>query len=132
MPNGFYGTEEEWRRKEAPLLELDEAIANFAQARGMEVVRNYHGDEPNRMLRWTSRGLNRTIQLSRQGTEPLAFFIALYAWKDSGRERFARQLQTKWDLPWPQMKAELHTLLEQAYLALERLSDEDLQLSVKL
>ena len=131
MPNGFYGAEQEWQRREAPLLELDEGIAAFAGAHGIKVVRNYHGDDPNRMLRWTSRGLERTIQLSREGAEPLAFFIALYAWKDTAHERFTRQLPTRWGIPGQQMKAELHALLEEAYLAVEQLSEEDLELSTK-
>jgi hypothetical protein len=35
MPNGFDGTDEEWERMEAPLVAVDDVLAEFADARGM-------------------------------------------------------------------------------------------------
>lgn len=51
MPNGFYGSAEEWERMEAPFREVDEQLEEFAEAHGMSVVKNYH-NWPGRRLDW--------------------------------------------------------------------------------
>ncbi len=46
---GWYGTPEEWKRIERPLLDLDPAIAEFARKIGLTVSKNPK-DEPERSL----------------------------------------------------------------------------------
>jgi hypothetical protein len=122
MPNGFHGPKEEWERKEAPLLELDGQLNDFARERRMTVEKNYHGDEPNRMLRWDSKGFTRTIQLSLEDVEAQTFFIGLYAWKDVAGERHTRQAPARWHIPLRQLKTDLRRLLEESYQTLEAIS----------
>jgi hypothetical protein len=42
MPNGYYGSIEDWEKMEAPLLDVDELLARFAVERNMHLVKNYH------------------------------------------------------------------------------------------
>lgn len=129
MPDSFADRQREWQRKEAPLLELDDGIERFALAHSMTVEKNYHGNEPNRMLRWSSHGLNKTIQLSLEDIEKMTFFIGLYAWKDVDGKRDTQEAPPKWHLPWHQFKSELGSLLEESYQTLEAMRDAGLNLS---
>jgi hypothetical protein len=53
MPNGHHGTDEEWKRLEAPLRDVDNAIDAFAKRHRIAIGRNYH-NWPERSLRWGS------------------------------------------------------------------------------
>lgn len=48
---GWYGTEEEWKRIESPLIEIDPIIDEFAREEGLRVTKNLK-DWPERSLRW--------------------------------------------------------------------------------
>lgn len=125
MPNGFYGSKEEWERMVAPLRELDAGIDAFAAERGLEVVQNYH-NMPNRMLMWTKGGIRRVIQISLYGENQL-LLLATNAFKDEGERRRGKSGPAKMDIPLPQFKADLERLLAEAYLTLEAVSDADLE-----
>jgi hypothetical protein len=125
MPNGFYGSKEEWERMVAPLRELDAGIDAFAAPRGLEVVQNYHG-MPNRMIAWTEAGIRRVIQISLYGENQL-LLLAQSAYKDEGGRRRGKRWPVKQDIPLPQFKADLERLLAEAYLTLEAVSDADLE-----
>jgi hypothetical protein len=51
VPDGFYGSRNEWEELEAPLKKLDATLDAYALAEGMTLSRNYH-DWPERSLRW--------------------------------------------------------------------------------
>ena len=48
---GWYGTPEEWQRREGPLLILDPLLEGFAESHGIELLKN-EKDSPGRSLRW--------------------------------------------------------------------------------
>ena len=52
MANGYWdGTDEEWRRLQQPLIELDPVIDSFAQAIDVPVTKNLK-DWPGRAMQW--------------------------------------------------------------------------------
>jgi hypothetical protein len=86
MPNGHQGSRADWLRLEAPLLELDPVLSEFARIRGLSISKNYH-DWPERSLVWGS-GVRRLIQLYLQDSETLRFNLWLCASQDRGSSRF--------------------------------------------
>jgi hypothetical protein len=47
MPNGFQGSEKQWHRMEAPLVQVDPLLEKFAVAHKLRLSKNYHG-QPER------------------------------------------------------------------------------------
>lgn len=89
MPNGHYGTEEEWKRLEAPLREIDAALELFARRHNTALSRNYH-NWPERSLRWGADP-ERLIQIYLENEQRLTWNLWLCASQDRDGQRFWRQ-----------------------------------------
>ena len=124
MPNGFYGSKEEWERMVAPLRQLDSGLSSFAAAHDLEVDHNYH-NMPNRMLKWTSDGIQRVIQVSLEGENQILFAISAY--KDEGGRRRGKRWPPRLDLSLTEFKNNLELLLTGAYETLASVSADDLE-----
>ena len=124
MPNGFYGTKEEWERLVAPLRELDAGLSSFAAAHDLKVVDNYH-NMANRMVRWSRDGIERVIQISLYDNDKLLFGLSAY--KDEGGRRFGKRWPATMDIPLQEFKTNLGPLLTDAYERLEAVSAADLE-----
>jgi len=127
MPNGgFDGSIEDWQKMEAPLLEIDILLAEFATERNMEVVRNYH-NWPQRYLNWDSKGIHRSIQILAVDANKMTFHVSLIAWADKNDQRYLTSGWLKKAVPWLNIKGNLHELLEEGYRSLESWSEKDLK-----
>ena len=124
MPNGFYGSKEEWERMVAPLRELDSDLESFAAAHGVEVEHNHH-NTPNRMVRWTSNGIKRLMQISLYGGDKILF--SLFAFRDADGKRYGKNWRPAPDMPLAEFKIKLTPMLTEAYRALEDVSIDDLE-----
>lgn len=125
MPNGYYGSIEDWQRMEAPLLDIDNLLVKFAAERNLRVVRNYH-NWPNRHVEWVRDGIYRGIQVTA-ADKPHTYHMGLVAWKDQDGERyFADKWLKKWVF-WPEIGDNLHQLLEEGIETLESWSEKDLK-----
>jgi len=112
-PNGYAGSKAEWVRIERPLIEVDSIIGAFATEHGLSCSANYH-DWPERSLIW-GNGVRRLIQIYLESEDQLTFRVWLCASQDRGLKRFWKQENLRTGLGPEQLKAELPTLLAQAY-----------------
>lgn len=112
-PNGHSGSKAAWSRIERPLVDVDAIIGAFAKQHGLSCSANYH-NWPERSLVW-GNGVRRLIQVYLESEEQLTFRVWLCASQDRGRKRFWKQENLRVGLSPEQLKAELSTLLDQAY-----------------
>jgi hypothetical protein len=124
MPNGFYGSKEEWEQMVAPLRELDADIRSFAAAHRLAVMDNYH-NLPNRMLRWNRGGIEHVIQISLHSGDKILFSI--FAYKDEGDRRRGKRWPPEMEIPLPEFKANLVSRLTEAHQTLATVSADDLE-----
>src|SRR5579864_395495 len=110
MPNGFYGSPVDWQRLEAPLLAIDERLAIFARANGLDQGRNYR-NWPERSLRWQAGNVHKLIQIYLEDEKALAFTFWICATEDRGTQRFWKQKSLKKNVPFEEIDLELHELL---------------------
>lgn len=108
----------------APLRELDPELSSFAAAHGLEVDHNYH-NMPNRMLKWTSSGIQRVIQITLYGDNKI--LLAISAYQDEGGRRRGKRWPPTVDIPLPEFKRELESLLADAYRTLTTVSSDGLE-----
>jgi hypothetical protein len=90
---GWYGTPEQWRRIEAPLLELDESLRSFAQTYGLELTKN-HRDWPERSLTW-GIDVRCLIQVYLHSKDDLTLNLWICASQDRGRKRYWKETMLK-------------------------------------
>jgi hypothetical protein len=124
MPNGFYGSKEEWERLVAPLRQLDSSLSSFAAAHNLDVAHNYH-NLPNRMVKWSRAGIQRVIQISLYDNDKILFGLSAY--KDEAGRRFGKRWPATMDIPLQEFKTNLDTMLTEAYQRLEAVSEADLE-----
>lgn len=87
---GWYGTNEEWSRAEAPLKLLDEGFYRFAEAYDLALTKNFK-DWPGRSVRWQANDVSCLVQLYLEGIESLGVNLWICASQDRGNKRFWRQ-----------------------------------------
>jgi hypothetical protein len=125
MPNGHHGTEEEWRRLEAPLREIDAAIELFANRHEMTLGRNYH-NWPERSLRW-GRDPERLIQIYLEDERRLTWNVWLCVSQDRSGQRFWKQQFLRYDVPMAEIRPAIGHLLDEAFLAVSAWRPEELE-----
>ncbi len=125
MPNGYDGSIEEWEKMEAPLLEIEGLLAEFAAKRNMQVIKNYH-NWPQRKLEWVRDGLHRAIHILA-ADRPGTYHLAIDAWEDQNNKRYVAHKWLKRWVFWPEIKDNLHQLLEEGVAILESWSEKDLK-----
>lgn len=130
MPNGHHGAKDKWERMEAPLVELDPLIENFAKSHKMELSRNYH-NWPERSLTMDNE-LHRKIQIYMKNEEPPTFIVAAYAWRDSESERYLKQEFVTEPVAPAALRIHLLSWLEQSYKTVMAWKAEDLEFATKL
>src|ERR1700722_9853481 len=86
---GWYGTKEEWNRIEAPLLEIDPIVSDFAEKFGLTVRKN-NKDWPERSLVWGD-GVHCLIQIYLVDQKLLTFNLWLCVSQDRENKRYWKQ-----------------------------------------
>src|ERR1044072_908946 len=115
MPNGYHGPLEEWERMEAPLLEIDESLAKFAAANGINLDHNYH-NWPRRDLVWVDQGIHRTISILL-ANQPETYHMGISAWQDKNSVRYTANEWLRKSVSWAEIKENLQALLDEAFRA---------------
>jgi hypothetical protein len=115
---GWYGSEEEWKWLEAPLIELDPAIEAFAARTGLAVTKNLK-DWPERSIRWGS-DISCLIQIYLADKGALTWNLWLCCTRDVLGERFWRKGFLVKERPIGDFHGELPKLLSVGH---ERLID---------
>ncbi|HEV7352183.1 MAG TPA: hypothetical protein VGN74_03540 [Brevundimonas sp.] len=129
---GWYGTQEEWVRLEAPLLELDPVIAAFADEHSLALSKN-HKDWPERSIRW---GANPSclIQLYLADSNLVLWHLWLCCAEDRGSERFWRQDRLVDGQQMPDFGPHIRNLLDEGRRRLERwrAAPEELEFATRI
>lgn len=121
---GWHGTQDEWERLEAPLVEVDPIIAGFARGFGLSVTRN-HKSWPERSISWGDT-VSCLIQLYREPENEDAFTLWICASEDRGSKRFWKQRNLVKAGPIASFRSNLPQLLREGRnILLEWSSDPD-------
>jgi len=108
---GWYGTREEWDEIEAPLLEIDAILEEFADEYGL-VVRKNVKSWPERSIVWGS-GIRCIIQIFRVEGQEANFNFWLCASEDRGRARYWKTDMLVEKAPVSSFRGELPALLRE-------------------
>jgi hypothetical protein len=130
MPNGFSGTDDEWERMEAPLKAVEDVLAEFATAHGMQMTKNYHG-WPERSLTWGT-GIRKLIQLYAAESDKPTFNIWPCASQDRGLSRFWKREFLIEKKPFETFAVRLPELLEEARIKVNSWTEEQLEFATKV
>lgn len=86
---GWYGSDEEWQRAEAPIKSLDPELERFANLHSLKISRN-HKDWPDRSMVWDDR-VRCSIQFYLDDVETLGVNLWNCASQDRGGDRYWKQ-----------------------------------------
>jgi hypothetical protein len=86
---GWHGTQEEWRRIEAPLKIIDADLERFAALHGLPITRNQK-DWPDRSMAWDA-GARCLIQIYLANADTLGVNVWICASQDREGGRYWKQ-----------------------------------------
>ncbi|WP_308911506.1 hypothetical protein [Pseudokordiimonas caeni] len=109
----WFASDEEWKQAEAPIIQLDSIISEFASLRGLKIGKNAK-DWPERSLSW---GLeNRClIQIYLESAEAKTLNLWVCVSEDRGRKRYWKQTFLHKAVPIATLLNTLHNDLESAF-----------------
>ena len=122
MPNGFHGSQKEWRRLEAPYLRIDPLLMVFAERHRIELHRNYR--DADRSLHFDD-ALSRTIWVyasDKYGTSG-TYDVSIVAHQDRP-ERYMKSAWVARRVPL----TDLEHALEEATSVVVSWSENDLEM----
>jgi hypothetical protein len=129
MPNGFDGSDDDWKRLEGPLVAVDNVLAEFARTHGMQIGKNYH-EWPERSLTWGTR-IRRLIQLYVDDSAVPTFNLWLCASQDRGSSRFWKREFIIEKKPFEAFASDLPALLEAARIKVNLWTEDQLEFTTK-
>ncbi len=129
---GWYGTDEEWRRIEAPLKLLDPELDRFARKHGLTVTKNLK-DWPERSLVW-GIDVRCWIQVFLVDQSALTLNLWICASQDRDGSRFWKNETPRQEEQASEIAADLFDLLEAGKQKLDHWSahPEVLEFATKL
>jgi hypothetical protein len=130
MPNGFQGSDAEWRRMEGPLLQADPILKTFATAQSLSVTKNYH-NWPERSVTWGAP-IRRLIQLYLEDSDRLTLNLWLCASEDRGSSRYWRREFLVKDRRLEDFPRDLPALLKEAYSTVNSWTADELEFATNV
>lgn len=127
---GYWKSEEEWERVEAPLLEIEAVWSNFAAEFSLQVAKN-HRDWPERSIIW-GQDVRYLIQLYLADKNKLTFNLWLCASQDRHGERFWKEETLVKNKPLSEFKDALPALLREGKKKLESWSLNEFEFATRL
>jgi len=127
---GYWESAVDWKRVEAPLLEIDSFFSDFAKEFGLEITKN-HKDWPERSVVW-GNNIRCLIQLFLADEKLLTFNLWLCASQDRFGKRYWKQMSPIKGRPIAEFKDSLPTLLREGRAALDSWVENDLEFATKL
>jgi|HubBroStandDraft_3_1064219.scaffolds.fasta_scaffold342375_2 hypothetical protein len=107
---GWYGTDEEWKRIEAPLKLLDPELDRFARKHGLAVTKNFK-NWPERSLHWDAE-VRCLIQVFLVDESTLNLNLWICASQDRDGSRFWKKETLRNGVQASELAGELFELLE--------------------
>jgi hypothetical protein len=129
---GWYGTDEEWRRIEAPLKLLDPELDRFGRKHGLAITKNLK-DWPERSIVW-GMDVRCLMQMVLVDQSALTLNLWICASQDRDGSRYWRNETPRKEEQASEMAADLFDLLEAAKRKLDHWSahPEVLEFATKL
>ena len=123
MPNGFSSSKEEWKRIEAPLLEIDEVLKDYAKRHHMKLTKNigYPDFQPARFLKW-GKDVHRFIEILPENPVIMTFSF----WISATLKTSVKRQSLKRAAPFAEIRDNLKELLEEGRKLCESWSEHDL------
>jgi|SRR5579862_720316 len=128
MPNGFHGSDEEWKKFETPLLRIDDRLTSFAHQNGLSLTRNYH-NWPERSLVWYAADIRKLMQIFLESDKAMTFTFWICASADRGAKRLWKQESLKKAVQFEEIEKKLEALLVEGRKILDSWSEHDLALA---
>ena len=127
MPNGFYGTKEEWEKIDGPLKQLDSFFKLYAQQYGFKLSKYYH-NEAERSFSLVGRDrIKRDIQVYVVDKKKPSYKMWAVAWEDRNEGRYWKQTIIKPDICSPLDEQSMRKWLEEARIFLNNVKRGDLE-----
>jgi hypothetical protein len=131
MANGhWWGTDDEWRFAEAPLIQVDPVLAEFAAEFGVVLTKNGKG-WPDRSLTW-GNGVNRLIHLFLMDAKAHTFNLWLCVYEDREGKRYWKQDLLVATRPISEFQDRLPELLREGRSIIERWAEGELDFATVL
>jgi hypothetical protein len=130
MPNGFYGTEQEWERIEAPLRPLDGPLQAFAREHDMRLARSER-NWPSRSLHWGDK-VQRLIQIYLEEQAELLWNVWVCASEDRGRKRYWKNSFLRKAVPLAEIESQIGQILEEGKRIADGWQSRDLEFATNL
>ena len=127
---GYWASKDEWQRVEAPLLEVDSILNEFASEFGHRVTKN-HKDWPERSIEW-GVNIRRLVQLYLADEKDLTFNLWLCASQDRDGKRYWKQENLVKGCPIAEFQHHLPSLLREGRAKLEGWNESDLEFATNL
>ena len=127
---GYWHSEADWRRVEAPLLELDNDLSAFALRYSICLTKN-HKDWPERSLRW-GKGIEFLIQVYLADEAALTFNVWLCASQDRNECRYWKREFLVEGMPVTDFRRSFASLLSAARVKVESWSEDQLEFVTRL
>ena len=131
MPNGFCESKEIWDSVEAPLIELDPILVQYAHEHNLAIDQNYH-NWPGRTLEWSDNNINRKIQIYLGDEKKLLFNLWIVAWQDLEGKRYWKNDFLKKEALITEIKSNLRELLCRARTTVNSWQSSDLEFAAHL
>ena len=122
---GYWQTEADWQRVEAPLRRLDPVLDAFAGEHHLGITRNLK-DWPERSVVW-GESIRLLIQVYLTDPQQLTFNIWLCASRDRGDKRYWKHEMPVRGLPVEAFENDFASLLREAKAKLESWSEADFE-----
>ncbi|HAD83423.1 MAG TPA: hypothetical protein DCG71_01090 [Brevundimonas sp.] len=129
---GWYGTQEEWQRLEAPLLLADGIFERFAKDHSLSLTKNAK-DWPERSLGWSSDA-TCLIQIYLANADALTWNLWLCCFQDRDNARFWRREFAFQNQQMDQFVVDLPKLLEAGLTTVKswEAAPDQLEFAIKL
>jgi len=130
MPNGFFGSEQEWERIEAPLRSLDLALEDFAREHHMRIARSER-NWPSRSLHWGAQ-VERIIQIYLENPHRLTWNVWVCASEDRRGKRYWKNSFLRHAVPITEIESALGELLLEGKQMADGWQSQDLEFATNL
>lgn len=130
MPDGYHGSDEDWKRLERPLRDIDPLVEAFAKRHKIALSRNYH-NWPERSLRWGADP-ERVIQIYLEDADRLTWNLWLCASQDRGLQRFWKNQFLCHNVAMGELNPVMEQLLDEALRIVSSWRTEDLEFATTL
>jgi hypothetical protein len=107
---GWYGTQEEWNRIEAPLELVDPELDQFARRYGLIITKN-HKDWPERSIAWGGE-IRCLLQIFLADETKLTWNLWLCASQDRSGKRYWKMEMPRREVPMAEIAKDISELLE--------------------